>query len=36
MANLRIRVDDVVRDRAREVATGMEVDLGAAVLIFLS
>lgn len=36
MANLRIRVDDVVRDRAREVATGLEMDLGEAVRIFLS
>ena len=36
MANLQIRVDDVVRDRAREVAAGMEMDLGEAVRIFLS
>ena len=28
MANLQIRVDDVVRDRAREVAAGMEMDFG--------
>lgn len=36
MANLQIRVDDVVRDRAREVAAGMEMDLGEAVRIFLN
>ena len=36
MANLQIRVDDVVRDRAREVAAGMGMDLGEAVRIFLS
>ena len=36
MANLQIRVDDVVRDRAREVAAGMGMDFGEAVRIFLS
>ena len=36
MANLQIRVDDTVRDRAREVAAGMGMDLGEAVRIFLS
>lgn len=36
MANLQIRVDDIVRDRAREVAAGMGMDLGEAVRIFLS
>ena len=34
MANLQIRVDDTVRDRAREVAAGMGMDLGEAVRIF--
>lgn len=36
MANLQIRVDDLVRDRAREVAAGMGMDLGEAIRIFLS
>ena len=34
MANLQIRVDDQVRDRAREVAAGMGMDLGEAIASF--
>lgn len=36
MANLQIRVDDELRDRAQEVAQGMGLDLASAVRVFLT
>ncbi len=35
MANLQIRVDDTIRDRAQEVAASMGLDLTSAVRMFL-
>lgn len=36
MANLQIRVDDALRDRAQEVAQSMGLDLASAVRVFLT
>lgn len=36
MANLQIRVDDELRDRAQEVAQSMGLDLASAVRVFLA
>ncbi|MDR1125695.1 MAG: type II toxin-antitoxin system RelB/DinJ family antitoxin [Deltaproteobacteria bacterium] len=36
MATLQIRLDDSLQTRAREVATGMGLDLSTAVRIFLT
>ena len=35
MANLQIRIDDTIRDRAQEVAANMGLDLTSAVRMFL-
>ena len=35
MANLQIRIDDYIRDRAQEVASSMGLDLASSVRMFL-